>query len=66
MLRDARDPALETARLSDAISTVLVYWRDRIRTSPKPRGVFQAVRQVVEATGGAIRAGPAGAGLHRP
>jgi hypothetical protein len=31
--------------------TVLVYWRNRIRASPRPRRVFEAVRQVVEATG---------------
>jgi hypothetical protein len=30
---------------------VLVYWRNRIRTSPRLRRVFEAVRQVVEATG---------------
>ena len=31
--------------------TVLVYWRNRLRRSPRPRRVFDAVRQVVEATG---------------
>jgi IS5 family transposase len=31
--------------------TVLVYWRARLRTSDRPRRVFEAVRQVVEATG---------------
>jgi hypothetical protein len=31
--------------------TVLVYWRNRLRTSPRPRRIFDAVRQVVEATG---------------
>jgi hypothetical protein len=31
--------------------TVLVYWRNRIRASARPRRVFEAVRQVVEATG---------------
>jgi hypothetical protein len=31
--------------------TVLVYWRARLRTSPRPRRVFEAVGQVVEATG---------------
>jgi len=31
--------------------TVLVYWRNRIRASPRPRRVFEAVRQVVAATG---------------
>ena len=31
--------------------TVLVYWRNRIRASDRPRRVFEAVRQVVEATG---------------
>jgi hypothetical protein len=31
--------------------TVLVYWRNRIRTSPRPQRILQAVRQVVEQTG---------------
>src|SRR5215211_2469121 len=31
--------------------TVLVYWRNRVRTSSRPRRIFEAVRQVVEATG---------------
>ena len=31
--------------------TVLVYWRARLRTSPQPRRIFDAVRQVVEQTG---------------
>jgi IS5 family transposase len=31
--------------------TVLVSWRNRIRTSPRPRRIFEAVRQVVEQTG---------------
>src|SRR5215207_8383446 len=31
--------------------TVLVYWRNRLRASARPRRVFDAVRQVVEATG---------------
>jgi hypothetical protein len=31
--------------------TVLVYWRNRIRTSSRPRRIFEAVRQVVEQTG---------------
>jgi Transposase domain (DUF772) len=31
--------------------TVLVYWRNRIRASDRPRRIFEAVRQVVEATG---------------
>jgi Transposase DDE domain/Transposase domain (DUF772) len=31
--------------------TVLVYWRNRIRRSQRPRRIFDAVRQVVEATG---------------
>jgi hypothetical protein len=30
---------------------VLVYWRNRLRASPRPRRVFEAVRQVVEQTG---------------
>jgi hypothetical protein len=30
---------------------VLVYWRNRIRASPWPRRIFEAVRQVVEQTG---------------
>jgi Transposase DDE domain/Transposase domain (DUF772) len=31
--------------------TVLVYWRARLRASERPRRIFEAVRQVVEATG---------------
>src|SRR4029453_12521131 len=31
--------------------TVLVYWRNRIRRSARPRRIFEAVRQVVAATG---------------
>jgi hypothetical protein len=31
--------------------TVLVYWRNRIRASPRPRRIFDAVRQVIRATG---------------
>ena len=31
--------------------TVLVYWRNRLRASPRPRRIFEAVRQVVEQTG---------------
>jgi Transposase domain (DUF772) len=31
--------------------TVLVYWRKRLRGSLRPRRIFEAVRQVVEATG---------------
>jgi hypothetical protein len=31
--------------------TVLVYWRNRIRRSSRPRRIFEAVRQVVAATG---------------
>jgi IS5 family transposase len=31
--------------------TVLVYWRARLRASPRPRRIFEAVRQVVETTG---------------
>jgi hypothetical protein len=31
--------------------TVLVYWRGRLRASTRPRRIFEAVRQVVEATG---------------
>ena len=30
---------------------MLVYWRNRIRTSPRPQRILQAVRQVVEQTG---------------
>jgi hypothetical protein len=30
---------------------VLVYWRNRIRRSARPRRIFDAVRRVVEATG---------------
>ena len=44
--------------------TVLVYWRNRIRASARPRRIFEAVRQVVEADRGAAGAGSAGAGLH--
>jgi Transposase DDE domain/Transposase domain (DUF772) len=31
--------------------TVLVYWRARLRASPRPRRLLEAVRQVVQATG---------------
>jgi len=31
--------------------TVLVYWRNRIRVSDRPRRILEAVRQVVQATG---------------
>jgi IS5 family transposase len=31
--------------------TVLVYWRNRIRVSSRPRRIFEAVRKVVEQTG---------------
>jgi hypothetical protein len=31
--------------------TVLVYWRNRLRASDRPRRIFEAVCQVVEATG---------------
>jgi IS5 family transposase len=31
--------------------TVLVYWRNRIRASQRPRRIFEAVRQVIEHTG---------------
>jgi Transposase DDE domain/Transposase domain (DUF772) len=31
--------------------TVLVYWRNRLRVSDRPRRIFEAIRQVVEATG---------------
>jgi IS5 family transposase len=31
--------------------TVLVYWRNRIRASQRPRRIFEAVRQVIEQTG---------------
>jgi hypothetical protein len=31
--------------------TVLVYWRNRLRSSARPRRIFDAVRRVVEATG---------------
>src|ERR687897_2928154 len=31
--------------------TVLVYWRNRLRASQRPRRIFEAVRQGVEATG---------------
>lgn len=32
-------------------ATVLVYWRNRLRASQRPRRIFEAVRQVVAATG---------------
>ena len=44
--------------------TVLVYWRNRIRRSQRPRRVFDAVREVVVATGVLGGAAPAGVGLH--
>ena len=31
--------------------TVLVYWRNRLRASERPRRIFEAVREVVEQTG---------------
>ncbi len=31
--------------------TVLVYWRNRLRSSDRPRRIFEAVREVVEQTG---------------
>src|SRR6266511_2424744 len=31
--------------------TVLTYWRNRLRASERPERIFEAVRQVVEATG---------------
>jgi Transposase domain (DUF772) len=31
--------------------TVLVYWRNRLRASLRPRRIFEAVREVVAATG---------------
>ena len=31
--------------------TVLTYWRNRLRTSGRPERIFDAVRQVIEATG---------------
>jgi hypothetical protein len=31
--------------------TLLVYWRNRIHTSPRPRRILQAVRQVVSKPG---------------
>jgi hypothetical protein len=31
--------------------TVLVYWRNRLRSSDRPRRVFDAIREVVAATG---------------
>jgi IS5 family transposase len=39
--------------------TVLTYWRARLRASERPERIFDAVRQVVDATG-VLRAGPAG------
>jgi Transposase DDE domain/Transposase domain (DUF772) len=51
-----RDIAWKVAcglRLDDAgfHPTVLVYWRARLRSSERPRRIFEAVRQVVEQTG---------------
>src|ERR671910_550339 len=40
--------------------TVLVYWRNRIRRSSRPRRIFDAVRDVVEATGVLRGRGPRG------
>jgi IS5 family transposase len=37
--------------------TVLVYWRNRLRASERPRRIFEAVRQVVEQTGVLARRG---------
>jgi hypothetical protein len=34
--------------------TVLVSWRNRIRTSPRPQRILQALRQVVSKPGGAF------------
>ncbi len=31
--------------------TVLMHWRNRLRTSPRPRRIFDAIRRVVEQTG---------------
>src|SRR4029453_16193170 len=42
--------------------TVLVYWRNRIRRSARPRRIFEAVRQVVAATGGLRGRGGGGGG----
>jgi transposase-like protein DUF772 len=39
--------------------TVLVYWRGRLRASQRPRRIFDAVRQVVAATG-CLRGGVGG------
>jgi hypothetical protein len=40
--------------------TVLVYWRNRIRASQRPRRILEAVRQVVEQTGVLCRDGVGG------
>jgi Transposase domain (DUF772) len=37
--------------------TVLVYWRNRLRSSERPRRIFEAVGQVVEQTGVLARRG---------
>ena len=44
--------------------TVLVSWRNRIRTSPRPQRILQAVRQVVKQTG-VLSGSAGGAGFHR-
>ena len=36
---------------AEVVASVLVYWRNRIRASDRPRRIFEAVRQVVEASG---------------
>src|ERR1044072_9348504 len=63
-----RDIAWKVAcglRLDDEgfLPTVLVYWRNRIRASSRPRRIFEAVRQVVEQTGVLSGRGGRGVGL---
>lgn len=44
--------------------TTLTYWRRRLAASGRPNRIFEAVQEVIAATG-ALRARPAGVGLHR-
>src|SRR3954470_6358162 len=46
--------------------TVLTYWRRRLAASGRPNRIFDAVREVVAATGALTGKTPAGAGLHDP
>ena len=44
--------------------TVLTLWRNRLRASAAPDRIFDAVRELVAATGAGVGSGPPGAGLH--